>query len=831
MSIVLGTKKADEIGAWQEVFVRTCSERVKKAIRRAVRTPEICLEHARAEMKVYEQYKDEPRIIQRARVFDTYLREKTIFILEDELIVGNVNSKIRGSAIWGELYARFLDEELDDPVKDFQIRGVDRHIIHPEERKELREVIIPYFKNKTLQDRLYSMADEDVKEKAFGMTASCKHIPNFADLMVQQDAGHMLANYEKELYKGLKGIKEEVEWYKAQLDQPYMHYGAQQTGDFYDAALITINAAMVYAKQYANLAHEMASKEANPTRKKELERIAEVCDWVPANPARDWWEALQSVLFIQVLLYCEQVNYANSFGRFDQYMYPFYKKSVIDEKTMTRDEALELLECFWVKDAEFTELYNYDTALVQAGFPISQTLLIGGQTRDGKDACNEVTILCLEAEEQVGLIQPEIAMRVWEGTPHEYLKKAVEVVRLGRGKLKFYSDRKAILMEKKAYPNLTIEDWRDYAVIGCVELALPHITMQHSFTGLFNVAKIVELVLNNGKCAICGKQIGPLTGDPRTFESMEGVKQALREQVFYWMKHLCHGVTIEMQNQAEMMQLPFTSSLLEGPLQKGVDVIQGGCWYTAYGIMLAGLADAADSLAVIDKLVYRDKKVTWDQLLEAPKANWEGYEELRQLCINGVPKYGNDNDYADRFAAWVMDTWYDAVDWANGQKDLLPRYGGEFHGSIIVANSPVGFGAATGSLPNGHVYPKPLADTMSPVQGMDRNGPTAVIKSVGKMPSHRYAMGTTLNQRLSPQLLVTDRDLDNFVAYLRTFEELGVFHIQFNVISADLLRKAMKEPEKYRDLMVRVASYCSYFVELDEPTQLDIINRTEQQRW
>ncbi len=468
MAIAVAEKRMEELGSWQEVFTRTCSERIQKAIQRAVQPPQICLDRARAEVKAYEQYKKEPYVIKRARALETYLRERTIFILDGELIVGSVTSKVRGSPIFPSLYARFLDKELDDPVKDYEKRPFDKHIVLPEERKELREKIIPYFLGKTLEDYIYGIADEDVKEKGFVMTASCPHIPNFCDLIVQQDAGHTLCNYEKVMYKGLKGIKDEVKWYMSKLDDPHMHYDRESRKIFYEACLIALDAAMAFAKRYADLARNLAAKEADRKRKAELERMARVCDWVPANPARDWWEALQSVWFTQVLIQSEQVNLADSFGRFDQYMYPFYKKSVIEDKTMTREEALELLECFWVKDAEFTQLMNYETAEVQAGFPISQNLLIGGQTRDGKDACNEVPMLCLDAEEQVGLIQPEIAMRVWEGTPQHVLKKCAEVVRLGRGKLKFYSDRKGIRMMQKLYPEYSIEDHRDFGVVGCV---------------------------------------------------------------------------------------------------------------------------------------------------------------------------------------------------------------------------------------------------------------------------------------------------------------------------------------------------------------------------
>ena len=825
MTIVLGNKKVKDVGSWQEYFVPSYSERIKKAKEHALQTPEICLERARAEMKVYEQYKDEPRIIQRARFLETYLREKKIFILDEELIVGNVNSKIRAltvSGTVGRFFAYQLKEVLNDP-NNFEIRynGIldfigKEGIVYPEEKKELFEVIFPYFKGKTLLDYNYARLDDELKEKTSQATSSCQHIPNEGAMTILRDVGHQMPNNEKVLLKGLKGIKEEVEWYMAQLDQSYTHFGLQEKRDFYKAVLITLDAAMAYAKRYADLAREMAAKEDNPKRKKELERIAKVCAQVPANPARDWWEAVQSVWMTHVLVNCELSGEVNSFGRFDQYMYPFYKKSVMDEKALTHDEALELLECFITK--------------LDGAMEPTQSLTIGGQTRDGKDACNEVTMLCLESDEQLSVIQPETAMRIWEGTPYKYLRKAAEVIRLGRGKPKFFSDSKGIKMVSKGYPDLTIEDWREYVVLGCSSTDLPHITMANNGgEGLNSVSKMMELVLNNGKCALCGKQIGPLTGDPRTFESIAAVREAYRQQVFYWMTYLVKGTKVLKENQSRLFPAPFSSSLSEGPLQKGIDITQGGTWYTTYAAFLAGLADTADSLGVIDKLIYRDKKITWDQLLEAIKANWEGYENLRQLCINSVPKYGNDDDFADEWASWVMDTWQDSIDWINTQKDLLPYWGGKWLGKTTVGPSNVHNGRMTGALPNGHINPKPLADTISPSQGMDRNGPTAVIKSVGKLPMHRIAAGGPMNLRLSPQLVATDRDIDNFVSFLRTVEELGIYHIQFNIISSDTLRKAMKEPQNYRDLMVRVASNVAYFVDLAEDVQLDIISRTEHQ--
>ena len=828
MAIRFDDKETKNVGSWQEFFIPSYTERIKNLRENAIRTPEICLERLRTEMKVQEQYKNDPRIIQRARFVEAFLREKTIAIYENELIVGCTNSKVRGSTIVGA-DCRWLGKELDDPVKDPQIRPFDRHIIHPEERKELREVFFPYFRGKTMLDYNLANVDDELKEKAYPSTSSCPHIPNIADRSMVRDAGHQMANYEKVLNNGLKGIRSEVEYYLAQVDQPYNHYSVREKKDFYKAVLISIDAAIAYAKRYTELAREMAAIEIEPKRKKELEYIAKVCEQVPANPARNWWEAVQSVWMIHVLITCELSGLVHCFGRFDQYMYPFYKKSVIDEKAMTHDEALELLECFWIK-TNGSVLRSYSLVKVLTGMGLGNVLTMGGQTRDGKDACNDVTMLCLEADEQTGVLLPETAFRIWKGTPDKYLRKAAELTRLGYGKPKFIGDKKGIQMVSKGYPDLTIEDWREYALLGCTETDLPHITMG-AYEGVTIAAKLLELVINNGKCAICGKQIGPLTGDPRTFESIEGVRKAFREQVFYWMKYLVKGVKFLKENQARWYPAPFSSSLSEGPLQKGIDITQGGAWYSTYGLFLAGLADTADSLGVINRLIFREKKITWDGLAQALKANWKGYDNLRQLCINGVPKYGNDDDSADEWAAWVLDTWYDNIDWINTQKALLPRWDGKYIGAIITGSNTVAYGHNVGSLPNGHIYPSPLADTMSPVQGMDKNGPTAVIKSASKLPMHRFVLGGPLNLRLSPQLVATERDIDNLMSFLRAIEEEGIYHVQFHIISSEALRKAMKEPEKYRDLMVRVASFTVYFVDLTAEQQTDIINRTEQQGW
>ncbi len=833
MAIERATRTAKDVGSWQQVFKPLRSERVQKARERVRKEAEICLERIRAEIAAHDRHRGEPSIIQRAHFLETFLRDKTTLIQEDELIVGTVGSKPR-SAFVTTANIGSVAAEMDDPVKDFSVRPYDKIMIHPEERKELREKIIPAVNGASLSLLEYNLknVDREILEHAAPGVSSCPHIPIIGDVSMTREAGHMFLNFDKVLCVGLKGIKDEVRTKLAEVDQPYHQFDRQQRKEFYQSVLITLNAATEYFQRYAALAREMAAKEASLKRKKELGHIAEVCERVPENPARDWWEALQSVWFVFSLSWMEHATFAIHFlGRIDQILYPFYKKTVEEEKRMSREEALELLECFFVKFNEPAWALNYEWSQWATGQGLAQTMVVAGQTREGKDACNEVTLLVLEAMEQLRLNQPEFAMRIWEGTPEKYLKKAAELVRLGLGFPKFMGDKKAIEMAARAYPDLTIEDWRQYAVAGCSEIGLPYITMDNGYEAIALASKWVELVLSNGKCAICGNQIGPATGDPKTFQTMDQVKDAYRRQVFYWGEYMARAETVFKEHQSQWYPAPFCSAFAEGPLDRGKDITRGGAWYTLYGCLLASIADAADSLGVIDKLIYRDRKITWKEMIDAVNANWEGHENLRQLCVNGVPKYGNDDDYADDWAIWVANVWADLIDWLNTRRDLTPRWGGRYLAGGLVAVSSTQFGELVGATPNGRKHPLPVADTCSPVQGVDRNGPSAVVKSFGKLPTHRWALGGLINIRLNPSLFTTDADLERFMAFIRTCEDLGLYHVQFNIVSAELLRNAMKEPSKYRDLLVRVASYVAYFVELSPNQQLDIIRRTEQQGW
>ena len=821
-----------EVETWGRVKGRTCSKRILKGVDRVINTkPAFDLERAYAEMKAYTEYKDEPRVIQRARALETFLRDKTIYIEPDELIVGNVAAMVKGAPFFGEYYYQFTLNELDDPEKDFEVRGFDEFIVTPEQRKELREEILPFFKDRCLQRHVFDdLMDQELIDKTCALEGRYPTTPVCGALMVQTDCGHTVVNYPKILKYGLEAIKEDVIYHRNQASEDYCTDKAAKLLE-YDAMIITLDAAMAYMKRYADTARLQAETEEDPKRKEELLEIARVCEKVPAKPAETFREAVQCIAIIHLLCWCEVINVSLGFGRVDQYLYPYYMKSVHEDKEITKEEAIELLQMWFIKTNEHTEIYNYDNAQTQMGYQLGIQMTLGGQTQDGKDAVNELSYVLMDAEEGLGLQNPDFGIRVFDGSDRGFIKRVAEVIRLGRGKPKYFFDNKALECLKKEYPALPIEDLREYITVGCTELILPFSSQPNTFVALINVPKIVELTLNNGKCPISGDQLGPQTGDVRSFASMGEFKKALEKQFRYWVEQSCKSVKVQMDAQAKFSYSPLNSALMEGPIQKGKDMCEGGAWYTAYTLWFPGLATAADALTSIDTLVFKEKKVSWDELMKALSADWEGYETLLAYDINRVAKYGNDDDYADASACYLMDTWCDLIDEMNLRKDMLPEQGGQYISSTIVGPCPTGMGLGVGALPGGHKKFQALSDTSSPVHGMDTNGPAASVRSNAKLPQQRMSMGNCMNQRMSPQMLATDEDIEKFTDYIMGINDNSVAEIQFNVISSEVLKKAMEDPDSYRDLLVRVASYQAYFITMNPPCQQDIINRTEYQGW
>lgn len=827
-------RKAETVETWGRLMERTCSERVKKGIAtvRGARHG-FCLERAYAEMEAYQKYPNVPRVLLRARMLETYLRNKTITIRPYELLVGDYTSKLGYAPFFGEYYYEFVKKELDDPVKDFAIRGFDEFTeLDEDTRKELREKILPFYADKSFQHKiLEERMEPDVREKGVPMAARVSTVPAVAQLMIQTDIGHTVLNYPKVLSRGFNGIKVDILAEREKVERFYYTGDRQRKLDFYDAMLICLDAGIAYSMRYARLAREMAEREGDPVRRAELLEIARVCEKVPAEPAVDFREAMQAMIMVHVLQYCEVINVSQGFARMDQYLYPYYHKSVYEDRTLTREQATELVELWEIKLNEIVEIYNYDNAQTQMGFTLSLQAVLGGQTADGRDAVNELSFVILDAEEQVGMKEPDFGCRIFDGTDPAFIRRVAELIKLGRGKPKYFFDNTTLACMKTGYPDLPIESLREYIATGCTEIFIPYVTMCDSYCAIMNVPKIVELTLHNGRCALTGEQIGPRTGDARGFRSIGQFKDAYIRQLRYWVEYACRSVKVQMDAQAEFSYSPLSSALLEGPIEKGRDICEGGCWYTSYGIWFAGIGQAADAITSIDKLIFQDKICTWEELLDALLKDWEGYEALRAYDINKIVKYGNDDDYADSNATFLMDTWCDAIDHMNTRKDLLPEQGGKYVCSSIVATSPTGLGLNVGALPGGRRKYAPLSDTSSPEHGMDHNGPSAVVRSNAKLPQGRNALGNCLNQRLNPQMLASDEDIDRFVAFVQGAGKAGIAEIQFNVISSDVLRKAMEKPEEYRDILVRTASYSAYFVDMNRRCQLDIIDRTEQTTW
>lgn len=819
-----------DVETWGRIKGRHCSERVMKGVDRVINTkPAFDLERAYAEMKAYTEYKDEPRVIQRARALEIFLRDKEVRIEPDELIVGNVTAEVKGAPFFGEYYYQFVLDELDDPEKDFEVRGFDEFLVSQEQRKELRETILPFFKDRCLQRIVFDdLMDKEVLDKTCALEGAYPTTPVCGALMVQTDCGHTVVNYPKILKYGLEAIKEDVIYHRAQAEESWC---VDKTAKLleYNAMIIALDAAMAFMKRYADAAKAQAEKETDKARKNELLEIARICEKVPAKPAETFREAVQCIAIIHLLCWCEVINVSLGFGRMDQYLYPYYVKSVYEDKEITRQEAIELLQMMYIKTNEHTEIYNYDNAQTQMGYQLGIQMTLGGQTRDGRDAVNELSYVLLEADEELGLQNPDFGIRIFDGIDRNFVKRAAEVIRLGRGKPKYFFDNKALECLRKEYPELPEEDLREYITVGCTELIMPFSAQPNTFVALLSVPKIVELAMNNGKCALTGDQLGPQTGV--IFSSMDEFRVALETQFRYWIEQSCKSVKVQMDAQSKFSYSPLNSALMEGPIQKGKDMCEGGAWYTAYTFWFPGLATAADALTSIDTLVFKEKKVSWEEMMTVLKADWEGYETLLAYDINKVPKYGNDNDYADASACYLMNTWCDILDEMNLRRDLLPEQGGQYISSTIVGPCPTGMGLGVGALPGGHRKGQALSDTSSPVHGMDTNGPAASVRSNAKLPQNKMSMGNCMNQRMSPQMLATDEDVEKFTDYIMAINDNSVAEIQFNVISSDVLKKAMDDPDNYRDLLVRVASYQAYFHTMNRPCQQDIINRTEYEGW
>ena len=785
------------------------NERVSKLREKmAAASPEVCIERGYLLTKSYKETEAESPVIRKAKALGKILKEMTICIEDGELIVGSATSKQRGGPLLPELQWEWYLEEMNG----LSTRDWDRFAPLTEEEKSKMKEFLPYWKGRTLYEKWQAMIPENALKLNHKIQSGGAYCGN--DMYY----GHTSVDYERVLTKGLNDVRRQVDEELGKLNLADLK--DFEKFQFLNAVNITLEAATTFAKRYAELARCLAAKEADAQRKAELERIAETCNWVPANPARSFYEALQSVWFIYIVLMVEGWGPGMSLGRPDQYLYPFYKKDT-KEGRITREEARELLALLYIHVNGLLTPRASKIVKSYAGFPLQANITLGGLTKDGKDAVNELSYLFLDAEEDVGLSVEDLIIRIHKNTPDAFVMKACEVAKLLRGKLKFLSDETTI--QQLLTDGKPVEYARDYMITGCNSPGVPAYSLDIP-GGLINLPLMLELALNNGFSRLTGEQIGPKTGNPRKFTSYDEVWNAYKKQVEALIPICLLFKNTDKQLYAEFCPTPFQSALHHGCIEKGLDITNGGTApYLSHAMSLGGAPNVGDSLAAIKKAVFEDKKITMDKLVDALDKNFEGEEEILHI-LESAPKFGNDDDYVDSIVNDVL---------IHGRNEAAKHKGiagaiSNVAAAIITANVPLG--QIVGALPDGRRAGQPLSDGgISPYQGRNVSGPTATMRSVAKLDLVKLTNGSVLNMRFSPDALKDESKIRKFASLIRTFCETGGFLVQFNIVGTDTLRDAQRHPEKYRDLLVRVATYSAYFVELSPELQNDIIARMEFQ--
>ncbi|MFW6001253.1 MAG: glycyl radical protein [Halanaerobium sp.] len=769
-------------------------------------TPEIDTERAVLITESYKENGSLPTIKKRAKALEKILTKMNVVIRDNELIVGNQTTKPRSSPIFPEFSNKWLLDEFDTLAE----RDGDVFLISEETKDTLKEVFEYWDQNTTNELATSLMTDEAID----AMDAGVYTVGNY----YFNGVGHVCVSYDEVLEKGFNGIIE-----KAKTAKESLSFGNPEDIDkihFLDSVIITAEAVIKFAGRFAEEAEKMAENTSDEKRKKELLQIAENCRNVPANPASSFHEALQSFWFVQLVLQLESNGHSISPGRFDQYMYPYLQKD-LENNEITLEEAQELLDVLWVKFNDINKVRDQASTDAFGGYPMFQNLIVGGQTPGGQDATNLLSFMCLEATEHTKMPQPSISVRYWDKSPEEFLMKAAETTKEGLGMPAYYNDE--VTIPSLANRGLSLEDARDYCIIGCVEPQKMGKTEGWHDAAFFNMAKVLELALNDGKDPLQDyKQLGPNTGEISSFESFEEVMDAYKTQMEYFVELLIHSDNCVDLAHAERAPLPFLSSMVDDCIAEGKSVQNGGAHYNFTGPQGVGVANVGDSLAALRKLVFEDKEISIEELQQALANNFEGQETLRQRLLNNAPKFGNDIDEVDELAREGALIYCKEV-----EKYENPR-GGSFQPGLYPVSANVPLGAATGATPEGRLAGTPLADGVSPVGGRDKNGPTAAVNSVAKLDHHIASNGTLLNQKFHPSALEGESGSRNLNALVGSFFDQKGFHIQNNVVSGDILRDAQENPDNYQDLVIRVAGYSAHFVSLDKSLQDDIISRTEQ---
>lgn len=810
--------------------------------------PEIEADRAVLLTESYKETENLPIIMRRAKAFSHILENIPITIRSEELIVGSATKAPRGCQTFPEFSYKWLVDEFDTIAE----RSADPFYISEETKLRLKEAYT-YWEDKTTSDLATSFMSDEAK------TAMAHNIFTPGNYFYN-GVGHVTVNYAEVLETGLSGISKKAEAELNSLCVADSDYASKSS--FLNAVIISLKAACTYAKRYSYLAKELADKEPDAKRKAELLKISEICAKVPENGASSFYEACQSFWFIQMLIQMESSGHSISPGRFDQYMYPYFKKD-LDRGAITLEEAQELMDCIWVKLNDLNKVRDCVSAEGFAGYSLFQNLIAGGQTPDGLDATNELSFMCIYATMHVALPQPSFSVRIWNGTPHEFMIAAAKLTRMGLGLPAYYNDE--VIIPSLISRGLSTEDARDYNIIGCVEPQKAGKTEGWHDAAFFNMCRVMELVFSNGMEG--GEPVGIKTGEISEFKTFEQFFDAFKKQMKYEIALLVNADNSIDTAHAKRCPLPFLSSMVEDCIKIGKSVQEGGAVYNFTGPQGFGVANIADALYAIKKLVYDEKKVTLQEYKEAMDNNFgfgsvnkedaekitaeivkelmasgieisneqiadiytqvkgsgqnDKYKELYNM-IEALPKYGNDIEEVDRLAREAAYTYTKPL-----EKHKNPR-GGYFQAGLYPVSANVPLGAQTGATPDGRLAHTPVADGVSPAAGRDKKGPTAAANSVARLDHFIASNGTLFNMKFHPSALKGANGLENFAALVRGYFDQKGSHMQFNVVSRKTLLDAQAHPENYRSLVVRVAGYSALFTTLSKSLQDDIIKRTEQ---
>jgi pyruvate formate-lyase/glycerol dehydratase family glycyl radical enzyme len=788
----------------------TMNERIRKLRQQTLDArPSISVERARLVTEFYKS--DEARGIspamQHALAFKHLMENKALCFNDGELIVGERGPAPKATPTYPEVCIHSLQD-----LRYLNDRKKTSFVSDAETRRAYADEIIPFWQGRSQRDRIFAeMRPEWIDAYEAGI---------FTEFMEQRAPGHTVLG-DKIYRKGLLDIQSDIEEALSKLD--FMNDPeAYDKEEELRAMSVAADAVMIYARRHAEKARELASQQKDPARKKELERIAGVCDWVPAHAPRNFWEALQSYWFVHLGVITEY-NTWDSFnpGRLDQHLWPFYSKGLADG-TLTKDSARELLQAFWVK-------FNNQPAPPKVGVTAEESgtytdfalINVGGLKEDGTDGVNDLSYLILDVIEEMRILQPSSMVQVSAKGPDEFLLRALRIVRTGFGQPSVFNTD--AIVQELVRQGKSVADARNGGASGCVE-AGAFGKEAYILTGYFNLAKVFEITMHNGVDPRTDKKIGLETGDPAAFRTFDDLFEAFRRQIRHFVDVKVRGSNVIEKLYARYLPAPFLSVLIDDCIGNGKDYHAGGARYNTNYIQGVGMGTITDTLSAIRHNVYDNGHFTMSELMKALDGNFEGYDNLRQRVLNRTPKFGNDDDSADDLMKRVFEAYFEAVD---GRPS--PR-GGTYRINLLPTTVHVYFGKVTGATADGRKAGDAVSEGVSPVQGADRKGPTAVIKSLGKM-DHIRTGGTLLNQKFAPQLLAGDAGLRGVKDLVRSYFRLMGHHIQFNVVTADTLREAQKFPEKYRDLIVRVAGYSDYFVDCSSELQDEIIRRTEHQEF